>query len=372
MKVLYIGHYKEGSGWSQAAQDYILALDSVGVDVVPRPVKLHNNWPEIPERITELEQKSSKGAGICIQHVLPHFMDFNGGFKKNIGLFVTETSSIKYSGWPSRLNTMDELWVPNNEMVDVCINSDVKNIPVKIVPHAANMERFDTIVKQLDIPEAKGKFVFYFIGEYNRRKRMSALIQAYIKTFSIHDDVLLVLKTNKPDMDAEELAQVVANEVQTLQEHSRKFSNSNMHAPVSIVTNRLSDEEIMQLHTLGDCFVVSSFGEAWCIPAFDAMAMGNLVVSSDIGGMRDFLENNGLMVDGQLEPVINPDAIFDDMLTCREEWFQCSVSHLAEQMNTAFTMSKKERKVITTLGKKQAKKYSYKVIGNKMKELLND
>ena len=36
MKVLYFGHYKEGTGWAQAAIDYILALDSVGVDVVCR------------------------------------------------------------------------------------------------------------------------------------------------------------------------------------------------------------------------------------------------------------------------------------------------------------------------------------------------
>ena len=31
MKVLYIAHYKEGTGWSQAAIDYILAMDSVGI-----------------------------------------------------------------------------------------------------------------------------------------------------------------------------------------------------------------------------------------------------------------------------------------------------------------------------------------------------
>ena len=34
MKVLYIGHYKEFGGWAEAAKSYILALDSVGVDVV--------------------------------------------------------------------------------------------------------------------------------------------------------------------------------------------------------------------------------------------------------------------------------------------------------------------------------------------------
>ena len=55
MKVLYIGCYREGTGWGQAAIDYILAMDSVGIDVVPRAVKLNNNQPELPQRILELE-----------------------------------------------------------------------------------------------------------------------------------------------------------------------------------------------------------------------------------------------------------------------------------------------------------------------------
>ena len=57
MKILYIGHYKEGSGWSNAAINNILALDSIGIDVVCRNIKLTNSENEVPERIKELEQK---------------------------------------------------------------------------------------------------------------------------------------------------------------------------------------------------------------------------------------------------------------------------------------------------------------------------
>ena len=38
MKVLYIGHYKDGTGWGNAALNNILALNSAGVDVVPRAI----------------------------------------------------------------------------------------------------------------------------------------------------------------------------------------------------------------------------------------------------------------------------------------------------------------------------------------------
>ena len=41
MKVLYIGCYRDHTGWGQAAIDYILSMDSVGIDVVCRPLKLN-------------------------------------------------------------------------------------------------------------------------------------------------------------------------------------------------------------------------------------------------------------------------------------------------------------------------------------------
>ena len=61
MKVLYIGCYRDGTGWGNAAIDYILSLDAVGVDVVPRAIKLNNKQVELPSRIVELENKSSSG-----------------------------------------------------------------------------------------------------------------------------------------------------------------------------------------------------------------------------------------------------------------------------------------------------------------------
>jgi hypothetical protein len=82
MKVLYIGVYRDMTGWGQAARDYILSLDAVGIDVVPRAIKLDNSKPEIPDRIKELEQKNSAGCDIVIQHLLPDMMQYHGGFAK--------------------------------------------------------------------------------------------------------------------------------------------------------------------------------------------------------------------------------------------------------------------------------------------------
>lgn len=60
MKVLYIGHYKEFGGWSQAAIDNILALDKIGVDVVCRNVTLTQDRKDVDKRILALESKAQK------------------------------------------------------------------------------------------------------------------------------------------------------------------------------------------------------------------------------------------------------------------------------------------------------------------------
>ena len=58
MKVLYIGHYKDGTGWGNAALNNILALNSAGVDVVPRAITYEEKDKVKNETIEKLEQKA--------------------------------------------------------------------------------------------------------------------------------------------------------------------------------------------------------------------------------------------------------------------------------------------------------------------------
>ena len=81
MKVLYLGHYKEGTGWSVAAINNILALNKQDIDLVTRNVRLTKEV-EVPEEILELEKKDLQNIDVCIQHVLPHHLTATTKFKK--------------------------------------------------------------------------------------------------------------------------------------------------------------------------------------------------------------------------------------------------------------------------------------------------
>lgn len=374
MKVLYIGCYRDGTGWAQAAIDYILSIDAVGIDVVPRPVKLNARNVELPERILELEKKSDKGCDICIQHVLPHMLDYNGRFKKNIILYATETDNFKRSIWAERINQMDEAWVINNEMKIASERSGV-TIPIKVVPHACNISKFKEHEK-IDIPNSEGNFIFYTIGEFIRRKNLSAFIRAFHTEFSPEEPVSIVIKTHQYGTSPENCVNQVREMCNNIKEGLKLYPSTDFYKEDLIITEYLHEETIMSLHQSCDCFVMPSYGEAWCIPAFDAMGFGNTPICTDVGGMTDFLkEGGGVLVEGRYEPVFGMIDTFNDLYTAQENWKSIDHISLQEAMRRVYNLWKTDDKKyhdMRQLGASSVKNYSYDNIGNLARSILED
>jgi len=118
-----------------------------------------------------------------------------------------------------------------------------------------------------------------------------------------------------------------------------------------------------------------SYGEAWCLPAFDAMAMGNTPICTNVGGMSDFLsDGGGILVDGILEPAFGMTETFQDLHTGREDCVSVDVRKLQKAMRRMYYLSSiSDEKYIDLQkqGRTIAEKYCYNTIGNKIKEALN-
>ena len=116
-----------------------------------------------------------------------------------------------------------------------------------------------------------------------------------------------------------------------------------------------------------------SFGEAWCIPAFDAMAMSNIVIAGRTGGPQDYINHGvtGFLVDGSMEPIFGEQESLEGFGTARELEFDISVSDMQKQMRRAYHLTHVERQSMGTKAAQAAAQYSYARIGNKMKELLS-
>ena len=368
LKALYIGHYNENSGWGRVTRDYILAMDSVGIDVVPRPIRLGQPISKLPEKITELEQKSGYDCDVCIQHVLPHYMKYDSRFTRNIGIYELETKSIAQTSWIAHLNLMDELWVPCTDMLMV---EDVV-VPTTLVPHAFDTSIYKKHYDKLNLP-VQDAFSFYFIGEFSRRKHLSALVKAFHTEFTPEEPVELVIKVNKPGMGSDQLAQEMVQFCNKIKENLRLYPDQLRYKPEIIITIDISDEDILKLHNTCDCFVMPSYGEAWNIPSFEAMAMGNLVIASGTGGMKDYIdsERTGFLVNGNMEPIFGQMETLPEFGTARERWFEISVGSLAKTMRRVYNMDKTKQANIRNEAHMSVENYSYKTIGEKIKDLLN-
>lgn len=369
MKVLYIGYYRDGTGWAHAAQGYILSLDAAGVDVVPRYIKLNDSDREIPERIEQLERKSDKGCDIVIQHVLPHHLDFNGNFDKNITIYVTETSHCKNTSWPERINLMDEAWVPNSYMAEEsAVNSHIQT-PHYVVPHAFDTNKYQEEHKKLKIPEIENKFNFYYIGEINRRKNIGALLKAFHLEFGPEEDVSILLKAHLPGASAHESENYLSEMCEQIKNGLKLYVDKTMYHRELFVCDYISEEDILSLHSSMDCFVSASFGEAWGIPIFDAMAMGKTPICTNSSGPKDFLEGGGQLVKSRKEPCFGMLETFSEVYVGNEDWDVIDINHLRSCMREAYE-NEESRKKMSKKGVNNAYKYSYSEVGEIMKSIL--
>lgn len=368
MKVLYIGHYRDGTGYGQAAQDYILALDSVGVDVVARPFRLNNSTAQIPKRLQELESKSSVGATHCIQHTLPIHMDFNGRFKKNIALFASETEGMENTSWVPKLKAMDHIWVINKQMDDEWSKNLQHKNPIMVIPHAVDINKFRGQYEQVDIPPAVGHFKFYFVSELSRRKNLVALLRAFHSEFAWNEPVSLVIKTHISGVNPQETQQKVSDLCRLVKQDLKLLPVERYKKEV-VITDNLSEHDLMRLHATCDCLVVPSFGEAWSLPAMDALGMGNPVIVPDIPGQFEFVGDslNGFRVEAHRDYCLGQTGTFPDLYTGEETWWSVSVEGLMSAMRCAFELGNGE---MNDYARATPEKFSYEKVGAMMKEVL--
>lgn len=376
MKVLYLGVYRDGTGWGEAAIRYILALDAAGVYVVPRPIKLSAETHLPPKRVLELEKRPSRGCNVCVQHILPHMMDYNGRFDLNAGMYFSETDSVSQSAWNDRLNTMDLVLGCNRQMKEAALSSHVVR-PYEVVPIPADISIYRREWKPLDSIQRlkdEGQFVFYTIGEMIRRKNLQGLLKAFHTEFAPEEPVSLVIKTSRSDMPAHETRKHMVAFCNDIKRGLKMYGGGSPehYKEEVIITERLSEDDLFRLHAACDCFVQPSYGEAWSIPAFDAMAMGKTPIVSDWAGYREFVDpTTGWLVPAHREQVFGIEDSFLDLYTGKESW--ASVDHLALRRAMREAYEDHEcRQNKREAGIRKASLFSYEAVGQTFREVLEN
>lgn len=320
MKPLFISNYGDQSGWAEAARNYILCMDSVGIPVVPRRIRF-DAVQTIPERILELEKNTEFDT--IIQNVLPHMMEYIAGYK-NIGLFFHEVDSLIGTDWDEHLNLMDEVWVGSEFTKSIL---KVKP-PVRVIPPPIPQIVPDTV----PIKEQIGcEFLFYTVGEFSKRKNYETLLRAFHEEFEPEEPVGLVIKTSGNEQEIKQFCDIVRSKV-------RKFKQDIYRKPV-IVTQNLPKHELLSLCNSCDVFVSASHGEGLCIPAIEAMSLAKPLICPD----HTSFNYTGWKVKSYLSRCYDSDQMFN-LYNYYTHWYDIDIEDLKRCMRESYTDRLKAKK----------------------------
>lgn len=378
-KILYIAPFRDFSGYATASRGYLNALDSAGADIVARAIRYDRAdsgseySPTTRER--ELLLRPLNGIDVVIQHSTPNELRPTPG-KVNIAIVAWETTRIP-EYWANKLNKFDAVITFCDASVQAFRDSGV-TVPVKKIPHTFDiapytLDDIDKISSPSDSNFLKDKFIFYNISQFAAKKGIDILLRSYLGGFHGHEDTLLILKTyinmgGDRNYEREKLCQYITNVKQGMRLPEGGYPK------IMLITKTLTKEQIRKIHKTGDCYVCSSRGEGWCIPAFDALAYGNKLVTTTWGGMGEFAllpdnmacRKNVYPVHYSIEPLVGQNHADPELYTSFESVAEPSVNSMINMMRKAYN----DRNFINP--PPDLMRFDHSTVGPEMLQLINE
>ncbi|MBM7691478.1 glycosyltransferase involved in cell wall biosynthesis [Peribacillus deserti] len=374
-QVVWKGPVLDATGYGAASREYALALDRQGIDVkieayswgFPFAFKDQRKKDKLFKLINKKEAWNKPKILIC--HSPPGNIETIEAkrFEAVILNTVWETTKIP-AGWLPIIHSFDAVCVPCRHNIQAMRNSGV-TCPIFLAPHGADTELFSPKNKKLSLNEAKGKFIFVSVFDFQHRKNPEALLKAYWEEFTKHDRVLLIIKTYGNSRK---------NILQAIYDYKKKLGFGSQAAPVQIITGVVDEKYLKGLYTLGNAFVLPTRGEGVGLPFIEALSSGIPVIATGWGGQMEFLnEKNSFLIKYKLSrPSVSmqsEDAISTIYNHLFEEegqlWAEADIDDLKKQMRLAFEnpalcKAKGER------GRKDMRKLTWDKAGFSLKQAI--
>ena len=200
------------------------------------------------------------------------------------------------------------------------------------------------------------------MGEFVERKNIEILIRAFHTEFDVDEPVNLFIKTSLQDLSyVQEYCAKIKNGLKLRQKYKEEI----------IISGHLKKSEYISVLSQCHSFVMPSRGEAFCIPALEAMAIGIPVIYTENTGMSDFCV--GTEVKSRYVSCFGAMSTIPSLYTANNKWLEVDVDDLRIAMRNAYMMSNsKEGEQQKKEAIDKAKMYSHQNIGQQLKELLND
>jgi glycosyltransferase involved in cell wall biosynthesis len=371
-----------GDGFGDASQQYLLALESLGVPVTWTPLEWLPGTPE-PRAVATYHGPMGHLAHRAIEHdtVAVHYPPDRGrrwleetSGRRAVALTTWETDRVPF-GWAQHIEAFDAVLVPSTFNRGTLLASGCR-AAVHVVPYCARPHQ---AVEPARYERIGDRFLFYTIGTWSSRKAMADTVTAFLDAFGANEDVALVVKTSPFDQ------QEVARARRGHGAHtSRKWAQATWPAFAALLAGRKNVPEIFliadnipatavdALHARGDCFLSLTRAEGWGLCIADALLFGNPVVVTGWGGQLDYLgADYPLLVDYDLVPTTTDPS--DDWFEAREEyqWARARHDHAVELLRWVASHREEASAIGRRAGARIAHEFSPERVGRQLLDALS-
>lgn len=373
MNIVYCGSVFDPTGYGVHARSTILPLHQLGVDIKVVNHQLYRmlgkDWVVSPKEsaiLVELMNKPSKNPCIGIECFTPDIFRNTADYNYNIGVTVVETS-LAHPKWVAKMNEKDEIWTNSKFCKNVFEESGV-TVPIYVFPIGVNLDLYNPSLaaRRAAKSEEKKPFVFLSVFQWQPRKAPEVLLSAYLQEFDVTDNMVLRLRTYRENSSIEE-RQKIYNRITAI---ARQLELDHEPAPIEIIYDTIPDEDMPNLYSGCDCFVLCSRGEGFGVPLVEAMAMEKPVIATDYGGPMEIVKGG---VNGFL---LRPDRIVPCYGMGDNPWYQPPMKWAEPCINTLREFMRcmfrsQEAKDMGKAGRKFViQKYDQMDIAKKQKEHL--
>lgn len=289
-RVAFFGPLNVANGLGMASRGYVKALHRTGwhlnIHPLERPFHIHAktapSWQvrdfSGPADMAVVHLNGDSWEALLTQH---QRRDIEAA-KLKVGLLVWETSVIP-DDWLSTIDGLDAIWVPTAFCAEIF--RSVTGIPVDVVPHVVENEpgRIDDQASAVDVCRSFGidpgrrHILYAFDGSsFLARKNPQALVRAFRAAGLGRAGWQLVLKTKHVfdlPVEGQSLLDLVGTD-----------------GDVVVVDRAMSRTDLAALFALCPIYASSHASEGFGLTIAEAMELGKVVVATDYGGSRDFLD----------------------------------------------------------------------------------
>lgn len=374
-KILYIAPLLDFSGYANAARNYVRALDSVGCNLVTRPLRYDGGSAEMSDREKLLANKDLFDVDIVLAHTTPNEMGRKDGCF-NVCYFAWETDRVP-AEWVQQLNKMDLIMVPCEDNVVACTIGGVK-VPVVKIPHTFDSSIYNRRIQPYDMPGFEDYFKILTICQLSKKKGIDSLLFSYLNEFTTTDKVVLVLKVYFGPNDGESEKNILIDQINAVKNALRL--KTDLYPKIKLIHGVTGDDSVAKLYKTCDLYALPSRGEGFSITHFDALGYGLPAIGLNCGGVKEFLTNDtGWLVDYNMTPCHSMPHPHPFMYTAADNWAEPNILSLRSALRSAYNEwlihkttrredSPWQRKI--NMAREVSSKYTYDCIGNLMKETI--